>query len=113
MVTITDTLGAPIIVMGQVLTLEPSQEATDEAEALYGVISPDHVWRGFRSNIPVEFPAEADTVVYVIEYTWAEPVGQPGATWASDEADNFCPGYTVFDGFLQLDNDRPGNARLH
>lgn len=83
------------------LTLEPSVESAEEALALYGTLSPQHVWKGYRSNVPIPLPPESTSTVFLVTYAWPNPVGLVGASWFSDDGDDVC-GAQVTDAIITL-----------
>ncbi len=97
-VTITDSRGQPIFVGGALLVMEPSDQVTQKVTGEQGLISPDHVWAGFQSNVLITPPVGTTATVYKITYSWPVPVAVTGATWFSDNGDDI-NGDTVIDGF--------------
>jgi hypothetical protein len=97
-VTITDARGQPIFVQGALLQMLPSDLVTQKVTGEQGLISPDHVWAGFQSNVLIQPPVGTTATVYKITYTWPVPVAVTGATWFSDNGDDI-NGDTVIDGF--------------
>jgi hypothetical protein len=100
-VSITDDHGNPIFVNGAVLQLVPSDTATALVQSRYGTLSPQHVWRGFTTNVLLDYPDGASTATYIVTYTFPAPVEARGAVWTSDDADQR-RGSIVVDGFNVL-----------
>jgi hypothetical protein len=107
--TLTDVNGAPILVEGVVVTLEPSTAVTDQLQARYGVISPDHTWHGFTTNVPLTGSGPPGSqAVFKLKFEWPVIVNPQGAIFFSDdgpgaEADfgsipPFCPNPISYHG---------------
>lgn len=100
-VQITDQYGNPIQISGGLLQLVPSPTVTKKLYAEQGLISPDHVWAGFQSNVLIQPPVGTTATVYRVTYTWPVPVQLTGASWFSDNGDDI-NGDTVIDGVAQI-----------
>jgi hypothetical protein len=102
-VTVTDQFGVPIFSSGGLLVFEPSPEVTAKVESQYGLLSPDHTWIGFQSNIPVPNVPGTNGAFYRVTFEWSSPVlvSPLGATWFSDNNDELDQG-PVTDAFVQL-----------
>ena len=109
--TITDANGAPILIGGVVLTLEPSAAVTDQLLARYGAISTDHAWHGFTTNVPLTGGGPVGSqAVFKLKFEWPVIVNPRGAIFFSDdgpgaEADfgsipPFCPIPTIHKGLV-------------
>ncbi len=84
--TLTDLNGAPILVAGVVLTLEPSAAVTEQLVARYGGISPDHAWHGFTTNVPLTAGGPVGSQVgFKLKFTWPTTVSPQGAIYFSDD----------------------------
>ena len=84
--TLTDVNGAPIFAQGVVVVLEPSAGVTEQLHARYGVISPQHVWHGFTTNVPLTGSGPPGSqVVFKLKFEWPSAMNFQGAIFFSDD----------------------------